>query len=99
MAKVTFEFDEFDDRRDINVIVNRHKLENALCDLSHLRRNLYKGYINDTIVVKDNEVVYKDGKALKEYDTENTEEYINTSNVINELDRILEDVYSIINEI
>lgn len=98
MAKVTFEFDEYDDRRDINVIVNRDKLQNALYDLSNFRRNLYKGYVPDTIVVKDNEVVFKEGRALKEYNTENAVEYMETSDIINELDRILDDVYPIIND-
>ncbi len=96
MAKTIFEFDEFEDRDDINIIVNRHKLVTALYELANLRRNLYKGYTN-IIVVKDNEIVFKDGRALKEYNTDNTEEYINTDDIINKIDGILEEINSLIN--
>lgn len=96
MAKTIFEFDEFEDRDDINIIVNRHKLVTALYELANLRRNLYKGYAN-IIVVKDNEIVFKDGRALKEYNTDNTEEYINTDDIINKIDGILEEINSLIN--
>lgn len=34
MAKVIFEFDECEDRHDINTIVNRHKLMSALYELA-----------------------------------------------------------------
>ena len=95
MAKTIFEFDEFEDRDDINIIVNRHKLVTALYELANLRRNLYKGYA--IIVVKDNEIVFKDGRALKEYNTDNTEEYINTDDIINKIDGILEEINSLIN--
>jgi len=96
VAKTIFEFDEFEDRDDINIIVNRHKLVTALYELANLRRNLYKGYTN-IIVVKDNEIVFKDGRALKEYNTDNTEEYINTDDIINKIDGILEEINSLIN--
>ncbi len=96
MAKTIFEFDEFEDRDDINIIVNRHKLVTALYELANLRRNLYKGYAN-IIVVKNNEIVFKDGRALKEYNTDNTEEYINTDDIINKIDGILEEINSLIN--
>lgn len=96
MAKTIFEFDEFEDRDDINIIVNRHKLVTALYELANLRRNLYKEYAN-IIVVKDNEIVFKDGRALKEYNTDNTEEYINTDDIINKIDGILEEINSLIN--
>ena len=40
MAKVKFEFDEFEDRHDVNIIVNRHKLVSVVHDLSDWRREL-----------------------------------------------------------
>lgn len=98
MAKVVFEFDENDDREDINIIVNRHKLISALYDLSDFRRSLYKGYDDsDTVVVKDNKVVMKDGTKLEDYDLEGTKLYIHDDKVIDKLDDILSDVNDIIN--
>lgn len=92
MAKVVFEFDECEDRDDVNIIVNRSKLLTALYDLQSLRRNIYKGYMNGLVTIKDNQVVFKDGKALTEYNTEGAEEYINTDYLISRLDEILNDV-------
>lgn len=97
MAKVTFEFDEFEDRDDINVIVNRHKLLNALYELSNYRRGLYKGYEPGTIVVKDNKVVYRDNKKLEDYELEGSESFIGDELVIQKIDTILNDVYDLIN--
>ena len=41
MSKVTFVFDESEDRADINIIVDRHKLMSALLELSNYRKSLY----------------------------------------------------------
>ena len=43
MSKVTFEFDENEDRYDVNLIVNRHKLVTAVNELSDLFRRIYNG--------------------------------------------------------
>ena len=42
MGKVTFEFDEFENKSDVLLIVNRNKLACSLEDLANYRRNLYK---------------------------------------------------------
>lgn len=99
MAKVTFEFDETEDRDDINLIVNRYKLVSALYDIQDYRRSLYKGYIDerDSIVVKDNKVVYKDGEKLEDYDIDNAICYIKETSLINKLDDIIDKVYKLIN--
>ena len=41
MAKVTFEFDDNEERSDIEEVVNRSKIMCALRDLSDLYRRLY----------------------------------------------------------
>ena len=105
MSKVTFEFDEDENRSDINVIVNRYKLISALEDLDTLYRNLYNGKIYDpdniVYITKDNRIAteedYKEaqdrGKPLsgKGY-------YIKQDWIENKLDDILQDVRQILND-
>lgn len=43
MAKVIFEFDDNEERSDIEEVVNRNKIMCALQDLSDLYRQLYNG--------------------------------------------------------
>lgn len=102
MAKVTFEFDEYEEREDVNVIINRHKLLNAINKIDDLRRQIYKGYLNegDSIYLK------KDGcKATQEdYDLaslkgeylEGGETYLRADYVENKLNEILEGVIEFI---
>lgn len=98
MAKVIFEFDDVEDRDEVNFIVNRYKIINALYELSTFRRNLYKGYEDsDTVVIKDNRVVYRDGKKLEDYDLKGTKLYIHDDKVINRLDDILDEVRILLN--
>ena len=61
MAKVTYEFDENEEGRDIELINSRYKMICALNDLSDLKRKLYKGWLSeeDLINVKDNRVLQK----------------------------------------
>lgn len=99
MPKVTFEFDEYEDRRDIDIIVNRHKLMCAIDELSDLYRTIYNGK-----VYEEGATIYllEDGrKATKEdYDKANLEgkflsggkNYLSQDYIGRELDRILEDV-------
>lgn len=99
MAKVVFEFDESEDRRDIDAIVNRHKLLVAIDELSNLYRQIYNGKIYD----KEDCIYLKaDGcKATdKDYEEANLKgeflsggkSYLRQEYVERELDRILEDV-------
>lgn len=99
MAKVEFEFDENDDRYDVNIIVNRHKLVEAVDELSDLYRKIYNGKIyddKDVIYVKENgrvatqedyDKANKEGKFLS-----GGEHYLRQKFIEVELDRILEDV-------
>ena len=99
MAKVTFEFDEYEDRQDIDAIVNRHKLLCAIEELSDLYRAIYNGKIYDedaTIYLledcrkatkEDYEKANLEGKFLS-----GGEYYLRQTYIENELDRILEDV-------
>jgi len=106
MAKVTFEFDENDDRCDVNVIVNRHKLLTALYDIQNLRRSLYKGYYNEndyvSILTEDRKPVrmITDGEHkeanMKGETIENTVGYVREEYVIDEIDRALSDVYDLL---
>lgn len=99
MAKVVFEFDECEDRYDVNIIVNRHKLVTAVNELNDLYRKIYNGKIYEdkaTVYIKaDGNVATKE-----DYDKANLEgkylsggeTYIRQQFVENELDRILEDI-------
>jgi len=99
MAKVIFEFDDVEDREDVNVIVNRHKLICAINELSDLYRKIYNDKIYDE---RDEIYLMSDGrKATKEdYNKANLEgkflsggeHYLRREFVENGIDRILDDV-------
>lgn len=96
MGKVIFEFDENEEREDIELIVNRLKMSCALDELKEYRDDLYKGY-------RDHEMVFiRDGKVIETgenknlEDVKNTKSYIEVSDVLNILDNILEDVKHLI---
>lgn len=99
VAKVIFEFDEAEDRYDINMIVNRYKLMCAVQELSDFHRKIYNGKIyneEDYIYVKP------DGKVATEEDYEQVREegkfleggtlYLKQEFVENELDCIINKV-------
>lgn len=103
MARVTFEFDENDDREDINIIVNRYKLLGALNAVSELRGSIYNNKIYD----KDALITVKDGKVLTaedydrfqeagEYPVEDTKEYISSSYIESRLGEALEHIYDLL---
>lgn len=106
MAKVTFEFDENEDRSDINEIVNRHKLLNALYEIQNLRRTLYKGYYNENDYVSILTEKYKPIRMITQEELkeasmtgksiENTVGYVREEYVIDEIDRALSDVYDLL---
>lgn len=99
MSKVTFEFDENEDRYDVNLIVNRHKLVTAVNELSDLFRRIYNGKIYDD---KDSVYIKADGCVATEEDYKkvNLEEtyltggetYLRQKFIETELDKILDDV-------
>ena len=104
MAKVTFEFDDEEENDEINLVVNRHKLECAIYELNDFYRNLYNGklYTDDIITVKDNKVLteedYKEFQEKGEYPVKGTKEFIGTDYLENELNDILNDVRYILSE-
>lgn len=99
MAKVTYEFDENEEGRDIELINSRYKMICALNDLSDLKRKLYKGWLSeeDLINVKDNRVlqkedydkIHKEGKLF----IEGSKQYISYDYIESAIDRILNDIY------
>lgn len=99
MSKVTFEFDENEDRYDVNLIVNRHKLITAVNELSDLYRKIYNGKIYDE---KDSVYIKADGCVATKEDYEKAnlkgeflsggKTYLRQGFIEEELDRILEDV-------
>lgn len=96
MAKVNFEFDESEDMVDIKEVVHRHTLMSALYDLKDLRRELYKGYKNNIVSVKDGKVLtqkdYDEANAKGEF-ISGSQSYIPVDDIINCLDDVLGDVY------
>lgn len=99
MSKVTFEFDENEDRYDVNLIVNRHKLVTAVNELSDLFRRIYNGKIydeKDLIYVKEDGCVATE-EDYKKVNLEGTyltggETYLRQKFIETELDKILDDV-------
>lgn len=99
MAKVTFEFDDNEERSDIEEVINRNKIMCALQDLSDLYRQLYNGKIYDP-----NNIVYitNDNRIAQEEDYKKAQEeghplhgkgyYIRQEWLENELNNILQNV-------
>lgn len=99
MSKVNFTFDESEDRADINVIVNRHKLMNALFELSCYRRNLYKGYEDNAVMASGDKIIGKITEEVpEEYNDKPVKVYIEDEAILNELDRILGPVNDILDD-
>ena len=93
MAKVIFEFDEEEDRHEIELITKRHKLICALYDLDNYRRGLYKGYINNVTYAANGQIIGKGIEALKEINEEaKVTSYLEDEDVLNEIDKILDNV-------
>lgn len=93
MGKVVFEFDESEERHDIELITNRHKLICALYDLQNYRRGLYKGYINNMTYAVDDKIVGKwDDIRDKDFGDAKITSYLTDEDVLNEIDNILDKV-------
>lgn len=103
MAKVIYEFNENEEQTDIDLVNGRYKMISALHSLSELRRNLYKGYINegDMIHIRGKEALTEED-IRKEYNetgkpVEGTKLFIDYEYIEREIERILDDVYYLLN--
>ena len=92
MGKVTFEFNDGEESDDIELTVNRRKLISALYDLQSYRRSIYKGYINNTLIVVGDKVVARASNQLADYDIETAKAYLEVDDILRELDYILDKV-------
>jgi hypothetical protein len=98
MGKVIFEFDEINDRNDVELIVARYKTTSALWDISRIPRAIEKGYSFYT-----DEVTAKCTCWNTEHDEKNGHcrigqkvWVVDADAVIDEIRRCLEDVYCLL---
>lgn len=97
MSKVIFEFDEDEDRIEIENIIKRDNFIYALEKIREYRRKLSKGYINNEIIVKDRKVIAEGTEVLTlEDDIIGRKSYIPVSDVIDELDDCLKRVVQLL---
>ena len=97
MSKVIFEFDEDEDRIEIENIIKRDNFIYALEKIREYRRKLSKGYINNEIIVKDRKVIAEGTEVLTlEGDIIGRKSYIPVSDVIDELDYCLKRVVQLL---
>ena len=97
MSKVIFEFDEDEDRIEIENIIKRDNFIYALEKIREYRRKLSKGYINNEIIVKDRKVIAEGTEVLTlEGDSIGRKSYIPVSDVIDELDDCLNRVVQLL---
>ena len=109
VGKVTFEFKENDP--EVLLIANRRKLLRALSELSEYRRHLYKWGDERAIIIEDledgSQKIITDKDMEKEQNREDfnpieivkdRHSWIKEEDVINKLDEILSDVYSLIED-
>jgi len=91
MAKVIYEFDENEESRDIELIVNRYKMICALDKLEKYRYDLYNGHCEEVFFAReDRKNGVDDNKTVE--DVKMTKECVEVKDVLNVLDSILEDV-------
>ena len=97
MAKVIFEFDEEEDKIEIKNIMKRDDFKYALEKIRKYRKSLYKGYINNEIIVKDKKVIAEGTEVLTlDGDITGRKSYIPVSNVIEKLDDCLKTVIELL---
>lgn len=97
MSKVIFEFDEDEDRIEIENIIKRDNFIYALEKIREYRRKLSKGYINNEIIVKDRKVIAEGTEVLTlEGDIIGRKSYIPVSDVIDELEDCLKRVVQLL---
>ena len=98
MGKVIFEFDEEMDRDDIEIIRNRDDMLYALEKVANYRRKLYKGCINNELIVKDRKILAEGIETLKgDIDFKDTKSYVPREDVIEELDECLRRITHLLN--
>lgn len=97
MGKVIFEFDEEEERGTIENFIKRDSFKYALEKIKEYRRLLYKGYINNEIIVKDKKVI-AEGTEIPALDGDITgrKSYIPVSDVIDRLDDCLKTVIELL---
>lgn len=92
MGKVTFEFDENNERNDIELVVNRYKMICALDELEKYRYDLYNGHREEVISVRDGVKIERGAnKTIEEVKT-----CLEVDDVLNVLDDILRDVQHLV---
>lgn len=97
MGKVIFEFDEEEERVTIENFIKRDNLKYALEKVKEYRRLLYKGYINNEIIVKDKKVIAEGTETLTlDGDITGRKSYIPVSDVIDKLDDCLKTVLELL---
>lgn len=93
MGKVIFEFDDCEEKEEIELINNRHKLICALYDLQNYRRGIYKGYVSDAIYAVDGKIEGKwEDIREKDFGDAKIKAYLDDEDVLRELDNILDKV-------
>lgn len=86
MAKVIFEFNDEEDRIEIENIIKRNDFKYALEKIKEYRRLLYKEYINNEIIVKDKKVIAEGNEILTlDGDIAGRKAYLPVSDVIDTL--------------
>lgn len=96
MAKVIFEFDESEEKQDLNIIINRDKLVQALTKLAELRSVIVnnKFYRDELIYVKNNKVLDINELTYElDKEFENSKEYLDKEYIEDRIGSILEDMY------
>ncbi|MCI8481846.1 MAG: hypothetical protein HFJ27_01860 [Clostridia bacterium] len=96
MGKVIFEFDE-EEKDSIENFIKRDSFKYALEKIKEYRRLLYKGYINNEIIVKDKKIIAEGTEILTlDGDITGRKAYIPVSDVIDELDDCLKTVLELL---
>lgn len=97
MSKVIFEFNEEEDRIEIENIMKRNDFKYALEKIKEYRRRLYKGDVNKEIIVKDKKVIAEGNEILNlDGDITGRKAYVSVSDVIDELDDCLKTVIELL---
>ena len=97
MGKVIFEFDEEEERGTIENFIKRDSFKYALEEIKEYRRLLYKGYINNKIIVKDKKVIAEGNEILElDGDIIGRKSYVPVSDVIDRLDDCLKTVIDLL---
>lgn len=99
MSKVVIELDETEEKTDLDIYIHRYEILGALREMDELRRSIYKGWHNfSKVLVRDKKSIVTDEELhSSEYNYNGVVEYIDSSEVMDRIDSILEDVYRYLN--